>query len=579
MKKTIFSMLISIFLIFCLASCGSVTDVNNGGGTIIDDPTSGDANNSGNTGDDNPVVEKKDFIITIMYNGGVMPISESEEIYVVWTNRNQEVKALVKDGIATTNNLDGEYNVHLSKCPTGYTYDPNATIVTSDNPEASIEMMKINKPKGKGTDIYGNIFKIENITIKDKNNVGEAYAYQASISKYVNAQEKGTVYYQFIPNSPGVYIIESIVDVNDDIINPIVDIYNGTSASKFFAESKDDGGTTKKGAYTKNFLYEVNISEEEIGNVFAFGIRAKTKDNSYPVTVYFRIIYKSFYEMEHEEVTVALANDVYYKRDNNGMLIYEVDDNGKLVNLEDEDVAYNYVKIGNRYPESSGSLISEYFNAIYTCVDNAGGSLHGIGGMNAYISGKPENERDKQYIRIRYRLENGKYIEDPDGEYVRVGTINTPDSSKTYINFSEYNQFKVNNRLVLNGNRMYYYKGDGYYHFRIGEIDNPSTDPIVCAKITKAPVFFDGGLNHIEDPGNAQLRLFGKENYKRFIEAEYTDMCNSDGVCYVTKELKDFLQKLSNSASYFFDGTGWCEKDNVFATEEDQWLFACGFYS
>ena len=74
------------------------------------------------------------------------------------------------------------------------------------------------------------------------------------------------------------------------------------------------------------------------------------------------------------------------------------------------------------------------------------------------------------------------------------------------------------------------------------------------------------------------LRVFGKENYKRFVEAEYADMCNSDGVCYVTKELKDFLQKLSNSSSYFFDGAGWCEQDNTFASEDNQWLFACGFY-
>jgi hypothetical protein len=41
------------------------------------------------------------------------------------------------------------------------------------------------------------------------------------------------------------------------------------------------------------------------------------------------------------------------------------------------------------------------------------------------------------------------------------------------------------------------------------------------------------------------------------------------------------LQGFSVSQRYFADGQGWVESNptvKVDATEEDQWLFACGYY-
>ncbi|MBQ9115998.1 MAG: hypothetical protein IJY04_03155, partial [Clostridia bacterium] len=61
----------------------------------------------------------------------------------------------------------------------------------------------------------------------------------------------------------------------------------------------------------------------------------------------------------------------------------------------------------------------------------------------------------------------------------------------------------------------------------------------------------------------------------------YLNVCNSDGVCYVTEELKQFLQLYSTSQLLFFDGNGWAETNpdiKVDAQEDDQWLFACGYY-
>ena len=66
--------------------------------------------------------------------------------------------------------------------------------------------------------------------------------------------------------------------------------------------------------------------------------------------------------------------------------------------------------------------------------------------------------------------------------------------------------------------------------------------------------------------------MIGKEGYNAW--------CNSDGVAPVTAELADFLQKFAISQRYFADGDGWAERNNgIYAYEDSQWLFACGYYA
>jgi hypothetical protein len=62
----------------------------------------------------------------------------------------------------------------------------------------------------------------------------------------------------------------------------------------------------------------------------------------------------------------------------------------------------------------------------------------------------------------------------------------------------------------------------------------------------------------------------------------YADVVNRDGKFPVTPELKDFLQEYSISQLLFRDGNGWVEENpniKVDAMEDDQWLFACGYYT
>ena len=62
----------------------------------------------------------------------------------------------------------------------------------------------------------------------------------------------------------------------------------------------------------------------------------------------------------------------------------------------------------------------------------------------------------------------------------------------------------------------------------------------------------------------------------------YANVVNADGLCPVTQELKDFLNKLAASQKYFFDGNGWVELHptiSIQSTDENAWMFACGYYT
>ena len=127
--------------------------------------------------------------------------------------------------------------------------------------------------------------------------------------------------------------------------------------------------------------------------------------------------------------------------------------------------------------------------------------------------------------------------------------------------------------------------------------------PVLYADITveTRTMVLDTAFTLIEYKGNKALTVSnGTENYKLFIEGysdvisncpdslkgtlAYAHVVNSDGAVPVTKELKDFLQKYSINQVMFMDGDGWAETGKTYggesyeATENDQWLFACGYY-
>lgn len=154
---------------------------------------------------------------------------------------------------------------------------------------------------------------------------------------------------------------------------------------------------------------------------------------------------------------------------------------------------------------------------------------------------------------------------------------------------------RVGSKYIFDSTKYKLNPENGYYY--LCNEDGTLTDIILCAKISQACRFLALPFPDIEYEGNKALTVSdGTENYKLFIEGSsymaehdvvypgyenwpgYRDYCNADGVYPVTEELKEFLQKYSINQLLFMDGNGWVEESGVYAMEEDQWLFACGYY-
>ena len=158
-------------------------------------------------------------------------------------------------------------------------------------------------------------------------------------------------------------------------------------------------------------------------------------------------------------------------------------------------------------------------------------------------------------------------------------------------------------------------EGAGYYHLYDEEkyADNGGWGPILFAKITKDTeavwtmnldgTHVDGGFNWnwLGMDGGMVSCIIGAYDYAYMISNSkddngvqhwgYAQYCNDDGVHPVTEELKNFLQSYSSREWYFDDGEGYCENSQLNtisevgkrgiclqSSENNQWLFACGYY-
>ena len=143
----------------------------------------------------------------------------------------------------------------------------------------------------------------------------------------------------------------------------------------------------------------------------------------------------------------------------------------------------------------------------------------------------------------------------------------------------KYN-YRDNNR-VLDSSR-FKLKDDGFYYLYDEELyaDTEGWGPMLFAKLNKdCEVMSDSESGDSGGFTNPLVRLkFNGKDYSNFMDA-YVEYCNGDGAHPVTQELREFLQAYATSQSIFCDGEGLAEiYYNLSATEEDMWLFACGYY-
>lgn len=94
-----------------------------------------------------------------------------------------------------------------------------------------------------------------------------------------------------------------------------------------------------------------------------------------------------------------------------------------------------------------------------------------------------------------------------------------------------------------------------------------------------------GGSNWLKLAHNwiEEEQKYAVFDYTFFVREDYYKMCNSDGVCYVTEEIRAFLQKYAENHALYTDGLNPADSTPEslgYAAKQDAlWLFACGFYT
>lgn len=571
--KKILIIALTLLAIMTLIACDSSKDGDDTDNTGKNDSTASTTQDDTTDSSDNNTQKPDDgdgiapFKVHLSYNGAPFTSTGDVPITVNWNDGISYFDAEVdENGTATVVGLDGDYQVSLKNLPSEYTYNPNIYVATNDKPEITIEILKLGKLSGSGTNEYNR--KVLKTTSM----------YRAELKS-----DSQKIYFEFKTSKSGTYTIESWVSVADDKINPKVDVYTSNFAAPIYRYTLDGGGL--EGRYTKNFKYEVEIADEMISTggqvVFVFAVYATARnDKYYPATVDFAVQYEGGFELDHIESEYIIPEELYSIV---GKELKEM----KALSYEEYDAKY-----GNYYTV----LDALDSRPDYDLLQSAPWSdLESGLAMNVLLN---KGQRLWAIAHDILREHFGKYYEDIDGKAWR-----NPATT-------------IGGNAVLIGTDYRYNENTGFYH-KYSEADYASDPygygagfgPVIYADITSPTRtgVLDSPFTAIEYHGNKNLSVNkARENYKFFIESYssaqsmslqvyggyiecsedlenllgYADIVNSDGAAPVTRELMEFLQKYATSQVLFMDGDGWAENGSpkYEATENDQWLFACGYY-
>ena len=567
--KRIIAFILVMLLVLSMISCGGdVVESSSSTTPSSSDTSTTDSSKNDDTNDKDDEDEEIVFRVYLEYNGEAFTSSSDVPIVVTWSDGISYVNANVdKDGMASVIGLDGDYDVTLKNLPEGYTYNPNIYRATNDTPEIVIDIYKLGTSKGSGTGVYSPNRKV----------LTKTSMYRATLTS-----DNQKIYFEFAPKASGTYTIESWLPITDDKINPKIDVYSSNSAAPMFQYTLDSGGAEGKN-YTKNFKYEVYIADEMISLsggqvVFIFAIYTTARnDKYYPVNVDFAVQYEGGFEINRPDSNYVMPEQMYAKM---GEVVKE------MKSLSRDEFMSKY----------SVSGYEEYYGEAYADIQRLTNlDLEDAISLNVLFNAHP-------FIRsiasAHYKSYLNGYYDDIEG--------------KTWQNPSTV----INGRTVFIGTNYKFNDNTGFYH-KYDETKYASDPygygegfgPILYADISTAARtgVLDTAFIAIEYIGNKALLVSnGTEYYKLFIEGYenvqsmslstyggemdipeelkntygYNDFVNKDGAVPVNREVHDFLQKYSVSQVLFMDGDGWAETGTIpyESTEDDQWLFACGYY-
>lgn len=526
MKKIICFML-ALLSVMSLAACGSYTEgstatrdsfIQIGPGEV--DPEAQDTSTVTLKLNGKPIAE----------NPGFYELYLELDIYAQWTNGYTTVVALFdEEGVAVATGLDGDYGVTLlvkkkgeqvdsssafSQTIGDYTYNINGHTTTNDNRRIELELYRILYGDGPGTDLYYPY-------IKEFSDTG--------VYKITLESPDQVVLCRFAPGVSGIYTIESWVSAVDDNINPQYDYYYGSVAAAWYGYTINDGGA--EGIYTKNFKDVRTVTDDEIGNVFIFGIHGTSKDGMYPIDVYISVLktgemedrYPKFYMVPQEQLRRAPEHPDgvftgYYQVQSNGRMLLDAS-KCRLWKKEAGGDGYYHIYDEVEYASNGGWGPTLYAQITSTTI-------------------------------MEYALNQVEWM----GQGNNMLTLSDGTAYYSFKQFIEgFESLATKHGAPFAGTN--YCVEDCKCH--------KSTDRIFACKD-----FCEGCHSTCTQ---VLPELYGTPGYANAV--------NSDGVYPVTEELQQFLQLFAECHNLFCDGTGDVEKEGMDADQDSMWLWCVGYYS
>ena len=514
-KKSILTLILSFIMSSTFCACGQYHTTQGGGNGGTSTSQGG-----GNGGDEQGVPST----VTLYYyvNGVRKLYKNPKNITAIWRGENELHHAqFEKTGVATVYDLDGDYKVTLSGLPEKYTYNPNAitNITTNNSRNIEIELYDVIIPEGGGTDMYQDYIVLSDET---------KYAVNPYVYRVTVESASSRVHCQFSPPSSGKYSVESWVDVQSQEINPNLDVYTGSFASKYYSHMLDGGGASE--GYTTNFLHEVDITESEVGNDFSFAVFAGVKNDRYPVIIDFVVLYNG------EPIRQQITSEMIVPKEFNGKAkdydktMYKrehsyVDNNGRKL-LDGSRFKYN---------EQTG-YYHLYDIELYK------------GYQETYVGGEKSVVFDDGYGPILH----AEMRTDSDGLYPFLDFYyppGVPAFTPEYGTPIGFDTCEVGTKeLTLAG---------GKKNYRL----------------------FVRGWSALVASGDAWITTLSSTEVQKYNNVGgYAPYSNADCGYPVNEEIKTFLQDFSEGKEFFADGEGRGEDYGYDALQEDQWLFACWYY-
>lgn len=510
MKKLI-SLLLCIGLVLSLVACGEYSEGSTATrDTYVEinpddiDPDAQDTSSVTLMLNDRPIEENPGFYMLYL----------EMEIYAQWYDGyTMVVSKFDEKGVAMATGLDGDYTVTLSAVPGDYTYNINGHTTTNDNRHITVDLYRILYGDGPGTGAYYPY-------IKEFSDQG---VYEITIDS-----PDQVVMCRYAPGVSGIYTIESWVSVAEDNINPKYDYYYGSVAAVWYGYTIDDGGA--EGVYTKNFKDVRTIDDDEIGNVFIFGIHATAKDGQYPIKVQIAVLKTGELEDRYQQVLMvpelpllqALPGQgrftEYWTRQSNGTY------------LLDETKCRLWKK-----EEGGDGFYHIYDEELYAAHDGWGPTLYA---------------RITSSTIVGYALNQVEWMGEGNA------MLSLFDGSAYY----RYKQF-------IEG-----FQSLATIHDRF-DGSNYCVSNCPCHKDQSAPIIWACKEFCEEcrtECTQVPAALYGTPGYANAV--------NDDGVYPVTQELKDFLQRFAECHNLFCDGTGDAEKEGLASDQNSMWLWCVGYY-